>query len=198
MPRLHRIDILHNSRCKEYHTQSLNSVFAIGGSPFGNEKNKKEARPGWIKEQDGALIVFFFFLLHGRNYCRGQALRRHAHTGEENINKKNVWRSLLQTSQCPLDPFPLLTWFYRDHHHGGNSQKTSRESRGLLCAAASFIFFCFSHPHRKYGEWEKNTKTTTLNTQHFRVLLSASTRPQPGPNPFPTAQSCHMQTILTS
>lgn len=44
----------------EYHTQSLNSVFAIGGSPFGNEKNKKEARPGWIKEQDGALIVFFF------------------------------------------------------------------------------------------------------------------------------------------
>ena len=91
---------------------------------------------------------------------------------------------MLQASQYPLDPFPLLTWFYQDHHHGGNSQKTSRESRGLLCAAASFIFFfCFSHPHRKYGEWEKNTKTTTLNTQHFRVLLSASTRPT-RPQPF--------------
>ena len=56
-------------------------------------------------------------------------------------------------------------------------------TRTPLCSSFLYFFFCFSHPHRKYGEWEKNTKTTTLNTQHFRVLLSASTRPT-RPQPF--------------
>lgn len=187
MPRLHRIDILHNSRCKEYHTQSLNSVFAIGGSPIGNEKNKKEARPGWIKEQDKALIVFFFpFLLHGRNYCRGQALRRHAHTGEENINKKKCVKVV--ATDFSVSPRPVPTSHLvlsRSSPWREFAEDIEGVTRTPLCSSFLYFFLFFSSPQEiwRVGEKHKNhhIKHAALSCSP-ECLNQAPTRPQPFSN----------------